>query len=310
MKAYQKVRAIASFEEISLHPELIVQITLQPVEAFDLDAAIVFSDILFLLKVLDVEVSFPDGQAPQVRCMRSLDRCTLPSKESLHDLFSSLYSAISLLKHALSVPLIGFSGAAWTLVGYLLAGTTDRSSSVLKKFLSEQRQLAQTLFSLLEEIISSHLIAQLENGCQVVQLFDSWANEFSAEYAKEWIVPSVRRVVEKVYAASPNCRMIYYSGLSVHDIKPLEELNLCFSVSSHTKIAKWRQAFPTNALQGNLDPTVLLLPKERIVEEAKKMVHDMKQDCRYIANLGHGVLKETPEEAVHTFVRAVRGFYD
>ena len=308
MKSYQAVRSKFSFEEICFHQELIEEVTKQPVDAFDVDAAIVFSDILFILRMFEVSVFFNDASAPIIQRGVSLEniRVVDDGRARVQELFAPLYSAIRSLQKELTVPLIGFSGAPWTLLGYLVAQKTDRSSSLVKRLIEENPSLAQRLLLEIEEIVSFHLMEQWASGCQALQLFDSWANRESESFADVWIIPSVQRVLARLQSVCPLNRVLYYSGLSPSGLEGLRNNLLTLSVTSDTPLFSWRAQYPLHGLQGNLDPSALLLPSSLIEKRVQKMKAGMGRDSHYVANLGHGVPKEVTEKSVAAFVRFVR----
>ncbi|MEW5701003.1 MAG: uroporphyrinogen decarboxylase [Candidatus Zixiibacteriota bacterium] len=308
--SYRAVRERHTFEEVCRTPELACQVTLQPVREFDLDAAILFSDILVLLPPLGLPVRFEEGgptitnpiaDVGQVDRLRRFD----PGRD-----VDFVPAAVRRIRAALppSVPLIGFSGAPFTLACYAIEGTTSRDFTVARRFFHERPVAAQRLMTHLADAIADYLSAQIAAGADAVQMFDSWGGLLSPEDYREIVVPHYLTILERI--RKPGVPVILYAGGTSHLLQPL--VDVPFDVIS----VDWRTRLRTaatmcreaTALQGNLDPTALFASREEIARRATAIMNEMDTtDKGHIFNLGHGILPDTPEEHLRALVEVVHG---
>jgi uroporphyrinogen decarboxylase len=288
MKSYQKLRKKYSFEELALIPELAAEVTLLPIQQFDFDAAILFSDILFPLKILGVKVEFPESAPPKI-IKQTPFLFSSDIRACLEEHLSSVYQAIRLLKGRLDKPLIGFAGAPWTLFSYLE--------------LEIRSQGFEKLFKYLEEIAATHLLLQKEAGCDVVQIFDSHAHQIPQGFEEQLSLGPVKRIVEKL-----SCPAIFYkvqkSTLSFFEHRTPCALSLDGTISPEE--ARKSLSYPYT-LQGNIDPNLLTGDKKPLEHAVNSLLHSMHADKRFIVNVSHGLLPLTKESLVKYLVDLVKG---
>ncbi len=304
---YRAARAQAgSFVALCRDPALASEVTLQPIRRFGFDAAIIFSDILLPLAPMGVEFSFPDEGGP--RLDRPLDapaaweRLRPPADGCGTEFVAEAISRVVAQLPA-DVALIGFCGAPWTLASYLVEGGTSRDQVAARAAMAAHPQEFARLLEVLADAMAAYLRQQIAAGAQAVQVFDSWAVALSSDAYAEFVVPALDRLLRAVGNAVP--RIVYASG--AHLVPALAGLPCeAVSVDWRTRLACAGSALPGKAVQGNLDPAVLLASPEAVRSATRAMLGGAPARG-YIANLGHGILPETPLEAVTAFIDTVRG---
>jgi uroporphyrinogen decarboxylase len=309
---YRALRADEAFFDVVRTPELATEVTLQPLRRFPLDAAIIFSDILVVPQAMGLHVEMIPGQGPYfpepLRTVEELRRLRRPViAEALH----YVLEALTMTRKALGgkVPLIGFCGAPWTLMAYMVEGGGSKTFSQAKGWLYRVPEASHRLLSLLTDVLVDFLIAQIDAGAQVVQVFDSWAGVLSPEMYRTFALPYLRRIGEAVgQARSGVPRIVFARGAHA----TLAEL----ASSSYDVVGiDWtidpRQARQVTqgrvALQGNLDPCALYADPKTI----RHLTHQMLQAFGprgHIANLGHGLHPTHDPERVRVFVEAVHDY--
>lgn len=290
MTSYQKLREKYSFEELALTPELAAQVTLLPIQEFDLDAAILFSDILFPLTAFGVDVQFSDKSVPKI-----LKKGDLVFREDirayLEETYFPIYQAIRLVKNQVKKPLIGFAGAPWTLFFFLNSAKTALPPDF------------ETLFLFLEKLVFTHLQLQIEAGCDAVQIFDSRADCIPADLSERLSLLPLTRIVKKL-----SCPCLFYkaqaSSLSFFN-KTCVPCALSLDESLTLPQAR-RSLLHPYTLQGNLDPKLFIGEKTPFEHEVKKIVHSMKKDPGFIFNVSQGLLPQTKETHVKLLVDLIR----
>ncbi len=306
---YREVRSRVSFLDLCHDPELMTEVTLQPIDIFGFDAAIVFSDILIPLAPLGISVTFPDGPprlAPPVRVPHDIDR--LVPYDITKELFFVL-DGIRRIGQALNrrVPLIGFCGSPFTLMCYLVEGGGSKDFAETKKFIYNYPDTASRLLSLLADLVGSYLKLQIDAGARAVQLFDTWGGILSPTDFGHFSLPYVQRVFElcrtvgvprTLYLGNTGC---YLSLLADIDCEVI-------SVDWRTDLTQASKALPSKAMQGNLDPGILLAAPATVTASARTILETMRDRDGFIFNLGHGILPQTPVDNVRTLVDAVHTF--
>ncbi len=310
LPGYQRVRAKTSFLDLCRTPELAAEVTLEPVERFDVDAAIVFADILLTADAMGVTVEFPDGGPRIVHPIRSpadVQRVHAPDPSRVRAVFET----VSILRRALPdrVALIGFSAAPFTLCAYMVEGGTSRDFETTRRFLHAHPRAFRELVDRAADALVPYLREQAACGAQVLQLFDTWAGVLSPDLFREIVVPSVRRVVEGLGPHRPP--VILFPGLGT--AARLEDALLtgveALSLDWRTDLgAAYARVEGRVRLQGNLDPTVLLTNERTVHEATTKMCASVPPGRPHLANLGHGILKDTPPDNARAFVEAVHRF--
>jgi uroporphyrinogen decarboxylase len=304
---YRKLKEKYSFFERVQTPALAAEITLQPVEQIGVDAAIIFSDILVVLQAMGLEVQLIENQGPllpePVKTAADAARVQVPDvAEKLHYVFE----AIALTKEALNgrVPLIGFAGAPWTLLCYMVEGKGSKTFDQAKAFCYKQPELAHQLLQMLTDTTIAYLKAQVKAGADVVQLFDSWGGLLSPGDFEMFSLQYMRQIVEAVKDEVP---VILFSKGAWHSLAEMATtgtsgLGIDWCIRPKTaRIITGKDI----TIQGNFDPARLLSPIPEIKKQVKEMLNQFGKH-RYIANLGHGILPNVPVDHARAFVDAVK----
>lgn len=309
MPEYQKIRTKYSLFEICQEADLITEVSLQPVHALGVDAAILFADILLPVAAMGLEITFAKGAGPVIheplRAEGDIDRLqALDVDESL----SAVMTAIRQLRHELpeAVALIGFAGAPFTLASYLIEGGSSRHYATTKGMMRSRPDLWRRLMDLLTQVTIDYLLGQIRAGAQVVQLFDSWVGNLSPEDYERYVMPYSARVfnalsgagVPSVHFGTGTATLLPLMARAGGDIIGLDwRINLAQA---------WKRLGDQVGVQGNLDPTILLAPREVIHDEVERILQLAGGRPGHIFNLGHGVLPETPVENARAVVEQVQ----
>jgi len=307
MAEYRALREKHSLLHLCRTPELAVEVTLQPIRALDLDAAILFSDLLIPLAPLGIPFDFAQGEGPVVeKPVRSAaDVQALRRFEPREDL-AMVLSAIRLLRAELKVPLIGFAGAPFTLASYAVEGGRSSSYAKVKSLMYQEPATWHTFAALLAETVRDYLLAQVEAGAQAVQVFDSWVGALSAAEYREFVLPHVRTIFEGLRPAGVPA--IHFGTGTGHLLPSLREaggdvIGLDWRLPLDEG---WARLGDGVAVQGNLDPTLLFAPRERLLREVDDVLRRAAGRPGHIFNLGHGILPGTPVDNVKAVVERVR----
>ena len=300
---YRQLRERHSMEEICRTPELTVEATLQPLRRFDLDAAILFSDLLVPLWGMGVSFDLVEGRGPVLqKTLTPAELATLPPLDLGGVEFT--FHAIRLLRRELDRPLIGFTGGPFTFASYLIEGKPSRDYPRTRAFLHAYPREWEGLMKRLADNLALYLKAQIEAGAAMVQVFDSWVGVLSPEDFRDQVKPHLVTQLEQVGEAVPR---IYFSTASTHLFPefatlPAEVIGVDWRVSLHGARGIFGDAF---ALQGNLDPVLLLGNEEDCLGKAREIVGDGRDCAGHIFNLGHGILPATPPDRVGRLIECV-----
>jgi uroporphyrinogen decarboxylase len=302
---YRAVRARAGdFLTLCKTPELACEVTLQPIDRLGVDAAILFSDILIPLERMGVPVAFPD-EGPRLQPVRD-EKGIAALRVAEGAEFPFVAEAVRLIRRALDgrVPLIGFAGAPFTLLTYVVEGQTGKQFTETKRLLFTARQSAHALLQKLTDTVSNLLAAQIEAGAQVVQLFDSWVGQLGPEDFNEFAAPYVSQVIERLRPLG--APVIYFANDGGSLLRDAAQTGAsCLGVDWRTPIDEARVRAGTKiALQGNLDPCVLFAPIPEIERRATDILR-RAAGSPHIFNLGHGILPGTPPEHAEALVEIV-----
>ncbi len=306
---YVKLRKQYSFFERCQTPELAAEITIQPVDQIGVDAAIIFSDILVVPQAMGMEVQLVESKGPllpePIRSAGDLERILIPDVE---ERLSYVFDAIRLTKSYLNgrVPLIGFAGAPWTLLCYMVQGQGSKTFDGAKAFCYTQPRAAHRLLQMITDTTIAYLKGQVRAGADVVQLFDSWGGLLSPEDFGSLSLPYIRQIVAALKDEVP---MIIFAKGAWHSLGEMAATGahgLGIDWCIRPQVAR-QLAGDKVALQGNFDPAKLLSPVPVIQKEVRAML-DAFGGYPHIANLGHGILPEVPVEHAKAFVETVKNY--
>jgi len=309
---YREIRGrLSGFIELVQTPELAAEVTIQPVDELGVDAAIIFSDILVIPEAMGLPYELIEKKGPFFpRTIESLsDILSLIDGDDAASHLRYVFDALSATKRNLNgrVPLIGFSGAPWTLFSYMLEGQGSKTFSKAKKFLYQEPKASHALLEKLTNTIISYLKLKIEHGADVVQVFDSWAGVLDQNIYREFCLPYLKRIVEEITTAPVIlfCRGAWFSLNELVDLGP-DALGLDWN----TPVSNARSMLGQDiVLQGNMDPCMLYSSEQNITDRTHEIIKDMGR--HHIMNLGHGVYPDTPLENVKHFVNTVKAYqYD
>ena len=306
---YQAVRAETDFLTLCKTPDLAVEVSLQPHRILDVDAVIMFSDILIPVEAMGQEVQLVESKGPvlpdPIRTREQVDRLTIPDPIEKTGFVMEI---IRTLRRELngSVPVIGFAGAPWTLAAYMIEGGGSKNYAQVKRMMFAEPETLHALLDKVADAIIPYLNAQIEAGAQVIQLFDSWAGELGPADYERFALPYERKILESLNReAAPT--ILYINGCGAFLEKMAESgadtLSIDWRIDIKEARARVGESF---TLQGNLDPCVLLSTPEVVAEKTRELI-EAGRGHRHIINLGHGILPMTPVENARAFIRTAKG---
>jgi uroporphyrinogen decarboxylase len=305
---YREIRKRAGdFLTMCRTPGIATEVTLQPIRRFGFDAAIVFSDILTPLVPMGAELTFAPGPHIHNPIREPADLARLVTPRPWHgtDFLSETLERCR-ARLGSETALIGFSGAPWTLATYLVEGTTSRSFSQVKSFALNHPVVFDDLVNRLADAMAAYLRQQVAHGAQALQIFDSWVGALAAEDARRWALGPARRLLEQL--DDLHVPRIYFANGGSHLLHDLPDMPCdVIGLDWRADLERAARILPGHALQGNLDPGVLMGPDHEVRERSIAML-DRAPRTGYIANLGHGITPDVPVGAVEVFVRTVQGY--
>ncbi len=310
---YRVVRAGVEFTELCKSPKLATEVTIQPLRRYDLDAAIIFSDILVPCMAMGQELTFDKGHGPRlsnaVRGQAEFARLRKPDCEKE---LGFVGEAIAQTK-ALMRPeqtMIGFAGAPFTVASYMIEGAGSKEFTEVKKLLYTQPETFRSLLQLLGDVTIEYLLMQKKSGADIVMLFDTWAGQLTCPDYVEHVLPVTKRVTAAVKSAG--LPVIYYPGQGSDRMYELGGMNIdVISVDWRTRLSRagqiLRGAGLDVTLQGNLDPQILIGPEAMVRSRTRAIIAEGEQSARaHIFNVGHGLLPHTPPDALTWVIDELR----
>lgn len=309
MVEYQKIKEQYSFLEMCQTPELAARITLLPIRQLKVDAAILFSDLLIPLLGIGFDVEYVPDVGPVVttpeKDYEKIVQFPLPTMASE---FSYVGASIKMFREmtAHQVPLIGFTGAPFTLASYIIEGGSSRNFLKTKQLMYQHPHIFSALMDRLSELVILYSQYQIDQGVVALQLFDSWAGCLSPDDYRVHVLPVTRRIVAKL--RQNDAPIIYFLKGSAGYLHMVPEIRPdVMSIDTFQSLRRARDILgPEIALQGNLDPMALFLPPEKLEEKVVDMLEEIAPERGYIFNLGHGIVPQTDEKQVAFLVDCVK----
>jgi uroporphyrinogen decarboxylase len=310
MKQYRDIRAKFGMLELCKRPDLAAQITLQPVEILDVDAAIIFADLLLPVEPMGLKLRFAAGEGPiidnPVRNSSDIDSLSISNTDEL----GYVGESIQIVAKALAgrVPVVGFVGAPFTMASYMIEGGPSRNFIRTKQMMYRDETLWRRLMGKLVDVLGSFGVLQVSAGARAIQVFDSWVGALGPDDYVRYVAPYSRALIERVRAAG--VPVIHFGTGAAGFFKELHAAGGdIMGVDWRINIDQaWMDISYRSAVQGNLDPAVLFAP----IQELRMRVHELLKRTGsrpgHIFNLGHGILPETPVENVKACVEIVREF--
>lgn len=310
---YREMRAsVSGFLELCYTPEKAVEVTLQPIRRFGFDAAILFADILLLPQALGQPLDFMEGEGPKLEPIRDADGIARLGLDRIEKHLSPVYETVKGLREQLpdETTLIGFAGSPWTVATYMVEGGSSRDFVNAKGWAFSNPGEFSSLMDLLVAGTVQYLTGQINAGAEVIQLFDTWAGVLPEEEFKRFVIAPTKRIVDGVKAVAPDVPVIGFPrGAGVLAESYVRETGVDAVGLDSSVSLTWaaERLQPICAVQGNLDP-VLLLSGGKPMQEAAHRILNAFADGPFIFNLGHGILPTTPPENVADLVNCVRGW--
>ncbi len=310
LKPYREIRSKHTILEICKRPDLAAQVTLQPVEILDVDAAIIFADILLPIEPMGLKLEFRAGEGPHienpVRTTNDVDSLSISNTDDL----GYVGESIQLVTRALAgkVPVIGFTGAPFTLASYMIEGGPSKSFLQTKRMMYNDETLWRRLMGKIVDVLGPFAIMQVAAGARAIQIFDSWVGALSPDDYVRYVAPYSRALIERV--RSTGVPVIHFGTGASGFFRELHAAGGdVMGVDWRVNIDQaWMDISYRSAVQGNLDPVALFAP----LPELKAKVHELLKRTGtrpgHIFNLGHGILPETPVDHVKAVVQMVRDF--
>ena len=306
---YRAIRnSLSGFKELVQTPALAAEVTIQPVDELNVDAAIIFSDILVIPECMGLDYELIEKVGPRFpQVIQSLsDIEHLNDGASAAEELSYVYDAVQLTKKMLEgrVPLIGFTGAPWTLFCYMIEGGGSKTFSRAKRFLYSQPGLAHKLLDKITHTVIEYLKLKIKAGVDLVQIFDSWAGVLSPSQFNTFSLPYIKRICDEIDQVPKTvfAKGAWYAYESMAKL----DCNVIGLDWTTTPVSARYRVGAHRVLQGNLDPCQLYAPLQEIKEKTLEMMRAFGQ--HHIVNLGHGVYPDTPLEGVKCFVDTVKSF--
>jgi uroporphyrinogen decarboxylase len=310
---FHTIRSQHDFIEVCKNPNLSAELTVQPYRRFtpQLDACIVFSDILTIPAAMGQTLTMLKGEGPKLTprlesplMLESLNLAP-DVKNSLGYVGSAISESIKLVNN--EVPVIGFSGAPWTLFTYMVEGGGSRSWTDSRKWLYQHPEESKQLLTALTNTIIEYLIMQIDAGANLVQIFDTNAGELPPSVYAEFIVPDLLRIAEEVKANRPEVAMICFPK-DFTDLRPFNSSKYdVVGISWKMDPATAREQLPDKVLQGNMDPAIMYAGDAKITQSVHAMIDKFGKE-KYIANLGHGMMPDMKPEMAKAFIGAVKSY--
>lgn len=304
---YQQVRAQAGgFLDLVYNPDLACEVSMQPIRRYEMDAAIVFSDILVIPQALGQELWFEIGEGPKLTSLKNPSDIRRLNFSRFHETLSPIYQTVSNIRHSLvsegfdQTALIGFAGAPWTVACYMIEGGGSKDFVTTKKWAYQNPESFSELIDLLIDSTTEYLLGQISAGAEAVQIFDSWAGTLDEDGFKRWVIQPTKKIIENLKGQYPEVPVIGFPRQGGSLYHPFVQQTGVDAVSLDPSVAtSWakRVLQPICVVQGNLDPVRLLVGGDSLMMAVEKICVELKEGP-FIFNLGHGVIKDTPPEHV------------
>ena len=308
MSEYRALRERYSLLELCRTPELAAEVTLQPVRRIEVDAAILFSDLLLPLEPMGIAFDFVRGEGPAIENpLRSEDDLARVRRFEPREALAHVLEAIHIVKRELAgrVPLIGFAGAPFTLASYAIEGGHSQSFGHTKALMYGWPAAWHRFCDLIADLVGDYLVAQIDAGVDAVQVFDSWVGALNAADYREFILPHTRRIFERLAPRDvPTIHFGVGTGAILADLR--DAGGTVIGVDWRTPLDEaWKTIGTGRGIQGNLDPTLLLGPLDRLFAATDEVLERASGRPGHIFDLGHGILPQTPVEHVQALARYV-----
>ena len=308
---YREVRkAAGSFLDLCYNPELASKVTIQPIERFDFDAAIIFSDILVVPHILGLNVEFLEGEGPKVENILEENDLKKLSVKEKSDKIERVADAIRLTKEKLdkSKTMIGFAGSPWTVATYIISDK-KHDFEFCRKFAYSKRDVLKSLINIITKQTIIYLKAQIDAGAELIQLFDSWSGVLCEEEFEEFVIKPTKEIIGEIRKYNSDIVITGFpKGAGFLYKNYAQKVGAdCISLDQFVSTEQAKEIAKISAIQGNLDPLVLFEEKDFIRRKLDNILENFANE-RFIFNLGHGIMQHTKIENVEFLVDYVRNW--
>ena len=314
---YRNLRSkFPCFIEFCMNQNAVIEATLQPIKRFELDAAIIFSDILIIPYSLGVNVQFLKNKGPILEQVNSIKKLKNLSTNKTEDVFYNVYNAINKVKNILSVDykrtsLIGFAGSPWTVACYMVEGQGSKNFAIARKLAYKEREFFDDLIELLVKTTTKYLCGQIESGAEIIKLFDSWAGLLPKDEYFRWVINPTKKIVKSIKKVYPNVPIIGFPrGSGEHYINYAKITGVDVVAIDETVPILWAKNNLQNIkmLQGNLDNVLLTADNKELLSKNIEEILEVLGSKPFIFNLGHGILPNTCISSLKYAIEKVRNY--
>ena len=314
MPEFRAIRAKVDFLTLCDTPDLVVEVSMQPVDQLGIDGAIIFSDLLIPSRDMGSDLEYIKGTGPVIHNpIRHAEDVKNLKRPDPSEASPSLGKAIQLLKKEVEprgIPVLGFTGAPWTTAAYVVEGGGSRNYIEMKSMMYKDPGLFDQLLNHIAEVLVDYLVYQVESGVRLVQIFDSWAGALSEADYRRYALPATQKVIRDFKARCPETPLTLYVGNSGHILEATAEsgadiLSLDWRVDLNDAISRVGDKV---SFQGNIDPVRLFSTIDDVEAQVQQLLENTPLKTGHIFNLGHGILPKTPVENVKRFVDTVQRF--
>ncbi len=313
LEEYRKVREKAgSFLDLCYNPEMAAEVTIQPLRRFDLDAAILFSDILVIPQAMGCDLGFVQNEGPKVSTVRSMSEVKNLKTDGIEEFLAPVMETVKLVKPELDnhVAFIGFCGAPWTVATYMLEGGTSSDRFIAKKAAFDGEPWFDLLIDKLVSTSIDYLVAQVNAGVEVLQIFDSWASDLPDLQREKYCYKPISKIIEGIRARGVEVPIIGFAkGLGAGQLDFCDRIGVeAIGVESSLPL-EWiaKNLINKTIVQGNLDPILLDAGGNGLEDGVRHIIRGLPKE-RHIFNLGHGVRQTTDVKHIHKMIDIVREF--
>lgn len=311
---YREIRSkVSNFLELCYNPKLASEVTLQPINRFDFDAAIIFSDILVIPDALGIKVEFVKNEGPKLEALNANSDLKKLKIDNIKNHLNPVFETINLTRSKLAKDkdLIGFSGSPWTLATYICEGGGSKNFEVVKELAIKNEEFFSELIEILTKSVTIYLLEQIKAGANVVKLFDSWAGVLPESQFQKWVIEPNRKIVKGIRKEYPNIPVICFprgSGVLYKNFA-LEVAPNALAVDQNLPCEWIKNNLQQDVVvQGNLDNFLLAFGNKAQIEKEVLRILDNFKNYPFIFNLGHGILPQTPIENVELVIDLVRKY--
>jgi len=310
---YRKLRAEAGdFLDLCYSPDLAVEVSLQPLQRYDMDGVILFSDILVVPDALGIGLRYVEGEGPKLDALDRRDPLPRYEREKFLAHLSPVFETLKGINASApaNATVIGFAGAPWTVATYMIEGGSSRDFAKTKSWAFEDPQSFQNLIDLLIDTTSDYLSAQINAGADIVQIFDSWAGVLPETALQRWSLAPILEIIKRVRQIHPGVPVIAFprgAGVAYRDYAASADIS-AVSLDSMVPLS-WaaKHLQPHAVVQGNLDPLLLVCGGAPLLDEAERILAALSGGP-FVFNLGHGIVPQTPPEHVAALSEFIRGW--